>query len=129
MNQPDQEPLLDIARGDAARSRQLRSSLRVLRDRTENPEFRKLLDEVLAGRKGMREVARTSLFDQVVTPRVQQAVERLREMPEEEKQRRAAQAEAQLERFREELAKPRPVRREPPDDEGEPSGGYLRPSW
>jgi hypothetical protein len=128
MSKPEQEPLLDIARGDAARSRQLRSSLRVLRERTDNPQFRKLLDDVLAGRTGLRDAARTPLFDQVVSPGVQQTVERLREMPEEEKQRRAAEAEAQLERFREE-AESSPNRREPPADDDEPGDGYLRPSW
>jgi hypothetical protein len=128
MSKPEQEPLLDIARGDAARSRQLRSSLRVLRDRTDNPQFRKLLDDVLAGRTGLRDVARTSLFDQLVSPGVQQSVERLREMPEEEKQRRAAEAEAQLERFREE-AESVPNRPAPPADDDEPGDDYLRPSW
>ena len=128
MTRPEQEPLLDIARGDAARSRQLRSSLRVLRERTDNPQFRKLLDDVLAGRTGLRDAARTPLFDQVVSPGVQQTVERLREMPDEEKQRRAAEAEAQLKRFREE-AESSPNRPEPPADGDEPGDGFLRPTW
>lgn len=128
MSRPEPEPLLDIARGDAARSRQLRSSLNVLRERTDNPQFRKLLDDVLAGRTGLRDAARTPLFAQVVTPHVQQAVERLREMPEEEKQRRAAQAKAQLDRFRQEAASPPPTRPEPPADD-EPGDGFLKPSW
>jgi uncharacterized protein YicC (UPF0701 family) len=128
--------LLDIARGDAARSHQLRGSLKILRDRADNPEFRKLLDDVLAGKKGMRDAARSPLFDQAVTPRVQQAVERLNQMSDEEKQRLGEEGERQLDQLRHQLSEQKspipthPQRRDQPagDDEDFGDSGIVRDS-
>jgi hypothetical protein len=50
---PD-EPMLDIARGNAVVSRQLHRSLRALRDNSHDPTFRRIVDEVLAGRISLR---------------------------------------------------------------------------
>ncbi|MQA85807.1 MAG: hypothetical protein GEV03_14600 [Streptosporangiales bacterium] len=68
MSSPREEPMIDIARGDPVRSRQLRAALKTLRDRSNDREFRRLVDDVLAGRRALRDVARTQTFDRVVTP-------------------------------------------------------------
>jgi hypothetical protein len=62
MTDPGEEPMLDVARGDAALSRQLRDSLRILQARSEDERFRRLVDDVLNGRAGLREASRTDTF-------------------------------------------------------------------
>lgn len=123
MTKPQPEPLLDVARGDAARSHVLRESLKILRGRSTDPAFGKLVDDVLAGRQGLREAVASPLFNQALTPGVQEAAQRYKEMPEEERQRLAAEGERRLNRLRKDLARP-----EPPDDEDFGDTGYLQPS-
>lgn len=124
MTKPQPAPLLDIARGDGARSHVLRESLKILRDRSSDPEFGKLVDDVLAGRRGLREAAASPLFSQALTPGVQEAAQRYKEMSEEERERLAVEGERRLERLRDELSKPAT------DDDDEDFGDteYLRPS-
>ena len=62
MSESGNEPLLDLAHGDAALSRQLRDSLRLLRERSGDPGFRRLVDDVLAGRVSLRDVHHTAAF-------------------------------------------------------------------
>jgi hypothetical protein len=114
------EPLLDVARGDAARSHVLRESLKILRDRSGDPAFGKLVDDVLSGRRGLREAVANPLFGKALTPGVQAAAERFKEMPEEERERLAAEGERRLSRLREDLSAP--------DDEDFGDTSYLRPS-
>ncbi|MGW6935699.1 hypothetical protein ACWGE0_36970 [Lentzea sp. NPDC054927] len=127
MTTPRPEPLLDIARGDAARSQVLRESLKILRARSTDPAFGKLVDDVLAGRRGLREAVASPLFNQALTPGVQEAAQRYKDMPEEERARLAAEGERQLDRLREE---PRGPASPPPGDDDEDFGdtGYLQPS-
>jgi hypothetical protein len=124
VTKPQPEPLLDIARGDAARSKVLRESLKILRDRSNDPAFGKLVDDVLAGRRGLRDAVASPLFNQALTPGVQEAAQRYQEMPEEERQRLAAEGERRLDRLRDELKRPAP----PDDDEDFGDTGYLQPS-
>ncbi|HEX7305706.1 hypothetical protein [Lentzea sp.] len=123
MTKPSPEPLLDIARGDAARSRVLRDSLAILRDRSPDPAFGKLVDDVLAGRRGLREAVASPLFDQALTPGVREAAQRFKEMPEEERERLAAEGERRLNQLRTRLAEP-----EPPEDDDFGDTGYLQPA-
>ncbi|MEV4732321.1 hypothetical protein [Saccharopolyspora sp. NPDC049426] len=104
MSNPEQEPVLDIARGDEARSRHLRASLQLLRDRVENPQFRKLVDDVLAGKASLRDVAQTAAFGQAVAPLAQQAINRVNEMSEDEKQELAEEGERQFDEIRRHFA-------------------------
>ncbi|MGW6446557.1 hypothetical protein [Lentzea sp. NPDC055074] len=115
------EPLLDIARGDAARSQVLRESLKILRDRSGDPAFGKLVDDVLTGRRGLREAVASPLFNQALTPGVREAAARLKEMPEEERERLAAEGERRLSRLRDDQNRP-------DDDEDFGDTSYLRPS-
>ncbi|MBT8224757.1 MAG: hypothetical protein HKP61_09800 [Dactylosporangium sp.] len=59
-------PLLDVAGGDQAVSRHLRDCLRVLRERTDDPAFRRLVDDVLDGRRGLRDACQASEFTGVL---------------------------------------------------------------
>ncbi|MFC3891424.1 hypothetical protein ACFOWZ_08045 [Lentzea rhizosphaerae] len=118
------EPLLDVARGDAARSHVLRESLKILRDRSGDPAFGKLVDDVLTGRRGLREAVASPLFNQALTPGVQEAAQRYKGMSEEERERLAADGEDRLNRLRDELSKPV----SPDDDEDFGDTGYLQPS-
>ncbi|MGI5505008.1 hypothetical protein [Lentzea sp. CA-135723] len=121
MTKPRPEPLLDVARGDAARSHVLRESLKILRSRSADPAFGRLVDDVLAGRRGLREAVASPLFNQALTPGVQEAAARFKEMPEEERARLAAEGERQLNRLRDDLSGP-------DDDEDFGDTNYLQPS-
>ncbi|MDG4790408.1 hypothetical protein O7626_31575 [Micromonospora sp. WMMD1102] len=98
------EPMLDVAGGDPALSRHLRESLKVLSERTDDPEFRRLVADVLAGRRGLREAAGTPVFASAVDARVDQFIERWAEIPEEERAELAAQGEREFAALRERLA-------------------------
>lgn len=85
VSQSDEEPLLDIAHGDEARSRHLRESLKTLRDRVPDERFQHLIDGVLTGKSSVRELATSEIFGQAVAPLAQQSVDRMHEMTDEEK--------------------------------------------
>jgi len=68
----DEEPLLDVARGDPARSRFLRASLQRLRESSTNNQFRAMVDDILAGRKSLRTAAASELFNSEVADKVRQ---------------------------------------------------------
>jgi hypothetical protein len=121
VTKPRPEPLLDVARGDAARSHVLRESLKILRERSADPAFGKLVDDVLAGRRGLREAVASPLFNQALTPGVQEAASRYQEMSEEEREHLAAEGERQLDRLRDGLNRP-------DDDEDFGDMNYLEPS-
>lgn len=79
-----EEPTLDVAHGDPALARHLRASLEVLRDRTDNDEFRRLADEVLAGRASLRDVYFTPAFAAGIDHGVDQFARRYAELSPEE---------------------------------------------
>lgn len=109
MTTPDRdEPVLDIARGDAALSRQLRRALTMLRERTDDEEFRQVVDDVLAGRTGVRDAAESAAFGRVLDPMVTRFAEQYDALSEQERQRLAAQGEQDLEAERERLRDDRP---------------------
>ena len=121
MTKPRPEPLLDVARGDAAHSHVLRESLKILRDRSPDPAFGKLVDDVLAGRQGLREAVASPLFNQALTPGVQEAASHYKELSEKERERLAAEGERHLNRLRDDLNSP--------DDDGDfGNANYLQPS-
>jgi hypothetical protein len=101
------EPVLDVARGDAALSRHLRNCLEVLRRRTEDAEFRQLVDDVLAGRRGLREVALSPAFEQVLSPAVEQFAQRYEQLSDAEREQLAADGEQQLSELGERIARER----------------------
>src|SRR5688500_14255711 len=117
---PDEEPMLDVAAGDPALSRHLRNSLTLLRDRSDDPEFRRLADEVLTGRRGLRDVATSPVFAQALNPQVERFAQRYEELSDEERAALAAQGAEQLAAERERIERERRERerwhRDHPDD-------------
>ncbi|HEU0086071.1 MAG TPA: hypothetical protein VFQ77_00195 [Pseudonocardiaceae bacterium] len=62
------------AQSEPALSDELRDALTVLRDRSEDDEFRALVDDLLAGRCGLMAAAGTAAFGQAVFARVAQEI-------------------------------------------------------
>lgn len=83
------------------------NALRALRDTSGDPAFRALLDDVVTGKKSLREAASTDVFDQGVEARVSKGLDRLRTMSPEEFDALAEQGEQALN------AAPKPVARRP----------------
>ncbi|HEY0700929.1 MAG TPA: hypothetical protein VGD43_24360 [Micromonospora sp.] len=97
MSRPaDEPPMLDVAQGDPALSRHLRNSLQLLRDRSDDEDFRRLADDVLAGRRGLRDVATAPEFSRVLNPQVERFAERWEELSDAERAALAAQGEQQF---------------------------------
>lgn len=118
------EPMLDIARGDAARSKFLRSSLTKLRDASGDEQFRSLVDDILAGRKSLREAATSEVFNRGIAEKVEEGARRYQELSDEEKEELAAQGERQFAALREQIR-----RGDDGDDDNGDSGSVLRPAW
>lgn len=93
---------MDVARGDRAVSRHLRESLKVLRDKSEDQDFRRQIDDILAGRVSLREAAFTGTFERGIAAPFEAGMRWFEELPEEEVQEMAAQGETAFDRLREE---------------------------
>lgn len=131
MSRPNREPMLDVAAGDPVLSRHLRNCLTVLRDRTDNPEFRELADDILAGRRSLREAAGSPVFAQALNPQVEQFAQRYEQLGAIEREGLAAEGEQQFAQQREQITRDRqaaqPKRRnEPGDDEDFSQQSWLR---
>ncbi|WP_203836441.1 hypothetical protein [Winogradskya humida] len=83
-SEPD-EVTLDVARGNKALSRHLNKSLELLRDRSHNEDFRRVVDDVLNGRASLRDVYNTPAFAVGVEPGVKKFGERWDELSQEER--------------------------------------------
>ncbi len=83
----DHEPTMDVACGDPELSQELRDALMLLRDRSDNDDFRTLVDDVLAGRCSLLEASGTAAFSDVVFARIAQEFDELtdNEKPDNEK--------------------------------------------
>ncbi len=99
--------MLDIARGDPALSRHLRNSLKLLSERSDSPQFRRLIDDVLAGRQGLREIAGSPVFAQALNPQVERFAERYEALSDEERAALAAEGAAQFAAERERIERER----------------------
>jgi hypothetical protein len=92
----EQEPLLTVTANDRAWDRRLREQIGFLRDKSRGTEFADLLDDVLKGRRTLREVARTPAFDEAVRPAVQKMASEWDALTESEKEALAAQAKVRI---------------------------------
>lgn len=131
MSRPDQEPMIDVAGGDPALSRHLRSCLKVLRDRTDNPGFRELADEIMSGRRSLREAVTSPVFSQVLNSQVARFAHRYEQLSDDERERFAAEGERQFAEQREQIAQEhqaaaRTRRRGDPRDDDE---DFSQRSW
>src|SRR3954451_11416411 len=88
----DHEPMMDGGCAEPELSEQLRDALTLLRQYTDDDEFRTLVDDVLAGRCSLVEAAGSAAFSNVVFAGIAQEFGRL---TDEEKQRLASQAHAE----------------------------------
>ena len=90
----DHEPMMDVACGDPELSEELRDALALLRDRSDNDDFRTLVDDVLAGRCSLFEASGTAAFNDVVFARIAQEFDELTEdeKPKDEQRSRTGQA-------------------------------------
>ncbi|MGQ0716672.1 MAG: hypothetical protein ACT4NP_05015 [Pseudonocardiales bacterium] len=87
----EHEPMMDVACSEPELSGELRDALALLRDRSDNDEFRTLVDDVLAGRCSLVEASGTAAFSDVVFARIAQE---FGEMTEDEKRDLTGQAES-----------------------------------
>jgi hypothetical protein len=62
----DHKPMTDAGCGDPELSQELRDALTMLRDHSDNDDFRILADDLLAGRCGLVEASGTAAFSAVV---------------------------------------------------------------
>ncbi|MBB5870770.1 hypothetical protein F4553_004149 [Allocatelliglobosispora scoriae] len=100
----DDEPILDVARGDRAISQHLRHSLSLLRERSDNEDFRRLADDILAGRAHLRDVFSSPAFAAGLNPFVERFAERYEQLSDAERAEMAASGRAELEAERARLA-------------------------
>ena len=98
MNTP--EPIHDLARGDVGVSRQLSIALRTIMNGTVDKGLENQIRAILEGRGSARELLRSDAFNVVLDQTMPAAIQQFNDMPEEERQRLAAQGEAQLEKLR-----------------------------
>lgn len=85
---PQLLPSISNARVNAA----LADSLRALRAHTRQAELRERIDEVLAGRASLRDLAREDAFATVVGPVAERGWQQWEAMPDEDRDRLAADA-------------------------------------
>ncbi|MGH3914845.1 MAG: hypothetical protein ACRDTC_15770 [Pseudonocardiaceae bacterium] len=76
----DHEPMTDVACGEPELSGELRDALALLRDRSDNDEFRTLVDEVLAGRTSLLDASGTKAFGEMVFARMAEEIQSHREV-------------------------------------------------
>ncbi|MGB8995323.1 MAG: hypothetical protein WCC65_08445 [Pseudonocardiaceae bacterium] len=87
----DHEPTGGGGCGEPALSHELRDALTLLRDHSDNDDFRTLIDDVLAGRCSLGEASETAAFSNVVFASIAQEFDQL---TDEEKERLATQGGA-----------------------------------
>ncbi|GIG36226.1 hypothetical protein [Cellulomonas pakistanensis] len=89
-------PLLGITAGNPGFDRQLRAQLTVLRDRSAGTELGSVLDDVLAGRRSLRDAARTTAFAGAVEPAVAESTAAWARMTSEQRSELAAEGEREM---------------------------------
>ncbi|TDD68699.1 hypothetical protein [Actinomadura rubrisoli] len=90
-------PMMDVARGDENASRRVRGNLELLRDNSGDPEFRRLVQEVLDGRRSLREATHVPAFAAGMTPHIDRFNEKWEEVMGEDQE---VLDDEQVERFK-----------------------------
>ncbi len=105
----DSEFTFDVARGDVGLSRHLRNSLESIKaSAIADPDLRKRLDDVLAGRTSLREFGTSDEFAQALDRSSKQPLEQVASMSDQERTQLAEQAQADLERLAGDGGRPEP---------------------
>lgn len=94
------EPMLDVARGDVAVSRQLSAALRAISRSTADPMLKEQIGAVLAGRASVRDLAAGEAFSRVLDGVMPRAMAKYAALSDEERARLAEQERQELERYR-----------------------------
>ncbi|MFG3520726.1 hypothetical protein ACGF5S_10705 [Nocardia nova] len=94
------EVSFDVAHGDIAVSRQLRRSLETIKSAVTDPDLRKQLDDVLNGRRSMRDFGTSDAFAGIMDSVPAGQLNRALTMPEDQRQTLAQAGEQELERLR-----------------------------
>jgi hypothetical protein len=87
----DQEPMMDGGCPEPEPSQELRDALALLSEHSDNPDFRTLIEDVLAGRRSLIEASGTAAFSDVIFASITNEFTRL---TDEDKQCLAKQAQA-----------------------------------
>ncbi len=87
-------PLLPGSSVPDAVQTHLRRSLERLRDQAEDPAVRRRMDDVLAGRASLRDLARDEAFSRMMTPLVERGMSRLEDLTPEDRARAEADGAA-----------------------------------
>ncbi|MGW0177228.1 hypothetical protein ACWDUM_25670 [Rhodococcus sp. NPDC003322] len=127
MTTPDETPL-DVARGDRAVSAHLASSLKLLAAKSRDADFSAATAEVVAGRRSLRDLAASPVFDQVLGPLVRSFAEQYRQFDESDREALADEGGRRLD----ELGRTLDRRRDAAtfDDDGDrPIRGILSSDW
>jgi hypothetical protein len=80
------QPMIDIARGDVHTSRRIRNNLEILQEKSREPEFQRLIQDVLDGRRPLREAMRNPVFDAEMTPHIDTFNEKWEEVMSEDQE-------------------------------------------
>ncbi|SDP94508.1 hypothetical protein SAMN04487905_11628 [Actinopolyspora xinjiangensis] len=118
---------MDVARGDVGLSRHLRNSLRIIRDKTNDSEFKEMADEVIAGKRSLREASQSDLFSRVLDSQVEKASMEISSMDSEELDRLARAGENQLSELGKDLS--RETASGVQDDEDFDDTDYSNKTW
>jgi hypothetical protein len=87
----DQEPITDGRFAEPELSQELRDALTLLSEHSDNPDFRALVDDVLAGQRSLLDASGTAAFSNVIFASI---AEEFAQLTEADKQHLAGQAQA-----------------------------------
>lgn len=89
----DQPRLLDAARGSKARSEFLKAALKKVRDSSGDDDFRREVDAILSGKKGLRQAATNEVFNRGISSMVTRGIEQYNELDEQQREELSEQGE------------------------------------
>jgi hypothetical protein len=81
----DRSGIMDLVHGDAASARDLRANLAVFARRSGSPRMHRLVSEVLAGRRNVREVLRSKEFNDVGSKRLARVEQGIAQLTDEQR--------------------------------------------
>lgn len=91
----DHDSVAAFTRGDQVRAGMLRENLRTIRDRTDDPHLTRLIDDVLQGRRTMRELIRDERFTEELNRGMRRFGEQWEQLTPEQRAELVRQGQAQ----------------------------------
>ena len=96
----DLPPLLPSLAREHRLEESLRESLRVLRQQSDDPQLRDRIDDVIAGRASLRDLARSAEFDSLVAPYAERGYQQWDALDAEEREDLTGTASTELDPWR-----------------------------